>query len=100
MKKALWGLAIIIIIGAGAYFLMKPGSAIAPKETVQNQAQNSAGNNGESLGALVAAGSPVTCTFSTTTASGSTHGTVYVANGMVAGDFTTQASAGTIDSHM
>ncbi len=97
MKKALLGLAIIIIIGAGAYFLTKPNGALAPAQM--------AGTNTPagmpSLSTLVAAGSPVTCTFSTTTANGASQGTMYIANGMVAGDFTTNTpQGGTVDSHV
>jgi hypothetical protein len=98
MKKGLIGLAIIIIIGAGAYFLSKPNSAVAP---AQLAATNNAPVGMQSLGALVSAGTPVTCSFSTTTPNGTTQGTMYIANGMVAGDFTSNmGSQGPIDGHM
>lgn len=97
MNKALLGLALIIIIGVGVYFVLQPKGAGVPTNTTG--AAN--GMMGQSLGQLAAAGQPVTCTFATTTAAGTTEGTVYVANGMVAGSFIMSGMRmGNIDSHM
>jgi len=99
MKKALWGLVIIIIIGLGAYFILHGNKAMAPSSTTSSTAPTAGGM--QSLSALVAAGSPVTCQFASTTPQGRMQGTMYIANGMVAGDFTTQnPQAGTVNTHM
>lgn len=59
------------------------------------------GGGSNSLQQLVAAGNPVTCTFSTTTSTGSQSGTIYISNGMVVGDFVANdPSAGAINAHM
>lgn len=89
---------MIIIIGVGVYvFLGSKGAS----QQAGNETSTSQSNSGSSLSSLVAAGQPVTCTFATTTATGSTNGTMYIANGMVAGDFTTvDSKAGSINSHM
>jgi hypothetical protein len=93
--KALIGLVVIILIGAGAYMVWGRGGGYGPVSTVP------VGGGSNSLQQLVAAGAPVTCTFSTTTASGGETGTIYIANGMVAGDFTvTDSKAGAINAHM
>jgi hypothetical protein len=94
--KAIIGLIVIIIIGVGAYMVWgKGGGGYGPVSTVP------VGGGSQSLQQLVAAGSPVTCTFSTTTASGNESGTIYIANGMVAGDFAvTDSKAGVINAHM
>src|SRR6185437_1987332 len=85
----------IIILGGGYYYYTTTKTAPAappgtPAPVVSQQ----------SLAGLVSAGQPVTCTFSTTTQSGEMHGTVYVAGGMVAGDFTTAMGTSSIDAHM
>ncbi|MDE1924634.1 MAG: hypothetical protein KGH79_00415 [Patescibacteria group bacterium] len=96
--KALIGaVAIIIIAGGVYYFVAKNNSAPVAAPAADFTGQNGAAM---SLQSLVAAGAPVACTFSTTTESGSESGTVYVANGAVAGDFTEKGAQGTIDAHM
>lgn len=93
--KAIIGLVVIILIGAGAYMVWGRGGGYGPVSTVP------VGGGSQSLQQLVAAGSPVTCTFSTTTAGGTQNGTIYIANGMVAGDFAVSSpGGGTIDAHM
>lgn len=93
--KVLGGIVAIIIIGASAYFIWGRGSGgYGPVNMVP------IGGGQNSLQQLVAAGNPVTCTFSTTTAAGTESGTVFIANGMVAGDFTASSAAGGIEAHM
>lgn len=93
--KALLGLIVIIIVGIGAYMLWGRGGGYGPATIVP------VGGGSSSLQSLVAAGAPVTCTFSTTTASGSESGTIYIANGMVAGDFVANApGASPINAYM
>src|SRR5665647_1555444 len=95
-KKVLAGLVVIIIIGVGAYLVWgRGGGGYGPATIVP------VGGGSSSLQSLVAAGAPVTCTFSTTTASGSESGTIYISNGMVAGDFVANAQgASAINAHM
>lgn len=95
--KVLVGVVAIIIIGASAYMVWGRGGTggYGPTSTVP------VGGGSQSIQQLVAIGNPVTCTFSTTTANGAESGTIYIANGMVAGDFTATApSGGAIDAHM
>ncbi len=95
--KTILGLIILIIIAVGAYFIWgkMPGGTYGPTSTVP------VGGGSQSIQQLVGLGKSVTCTFSTTTASGSQQGTIYIANGMVAGDFTANAAgAGDINAHM
>jgi len=93
--KVIIGLIVLIIIGVGAYMIWGRSGGYGPVSTVP------VGGGSQSIQQLVALGKPVTCTFSTTTASGSQNGTIYIANGMVAGDFTAQATgAGNINAHM
>jgi hypothetical protein len=94
--KVLAGLAVIIIIGIGAYVVWGRGGTggYGPVTTVPI-------GGATSLQTLVAAGSPVVCTFSTTTASGSESGTIYISNGMAAGDFVANDSgASPINAYM
>lgn len=95
--KAIIGVIVIIIIGAGAYVIWgRSGTGgYGPTNTVP------VGGGSNSIQQLVAAGNPITCTFSTTTSSGKETGTIYIANGMVAGDFVVNdPQAGSIDAHM
>jgi hypothetical protein len=95
--KAIIGLIVLIIIGVGAYFVWgkMPGGTYGPTSTVP------VGGGSQSIQQLVGLGKSVTCTFATTTASGSQQGTIYVSNGMVAGDFTANVTGGSpIDAHM
>lgn len=93
--KAVIGLVVIILIGAGAYMVWGRGGGYGPVSTVP------VGGGSQSLEQLVAAGAPITCTFSTTTASGNESGTIFIANGMVAGNFSvTDSKTGVINAHM
>jgi hypothetical protein len=98
--KALIGLVAVIVIAGGAYLLWGGGAlngtgGYGPTTTVSIAGRSS-------LQSLVAAGNPVVCTFSTTTSNGSQSGTIYVANGMVAGDFTATDShvSDNVNAHM
>lgn len=95
--KVVIGVVAIIIIAAGAYYLVAKNNSMSGTQMPQTTVQNGP----MSLQSLVAAGAPVTCTFSTTTAQGEETGTMYIASGMVAGDFTMSGGTqGTIDAHM
>lgn len=87
--KAVVGVVALIVVAIGAYFLVSMQAPVAQPANEFTEQNGSA----VSLQSLVAAGAPVTCTFSTTTAQGTESGTVYVANGNVAGDFTQTDSA-------
>jgi len=98
MNKALLGIVAVIIIAVGAWLIIKGapggGSSYAPAGT------GAPASGPVALSALVAAGNPVTCTFSTTTAQGTEEGTIYVADGKVAGDFTMNGTQGPTQAHM
>ncbi len=99
--KAIVGLIIIIAISLVGFLFLGNKTTHAP--TIGTAPAVPSGGNtkqGQSLRALVEANKPVACTFASTTASGTESGTMYIANGMVAGDFTIQSANGNIDAHM
>ncbi|OGG49041.1 hypothetical protein A3G63_00635 [Candidatus Kaiserbacteria bacterium RIFCSPLOWO2_12_FULL_52_8] len=79
--------AAIIIVGAGAYYMLGRTA----------QAPVSQGTE-SSLGALLAAGVAQKCTFSDEQSLSS--GTVYIANGKVRGDFAADANGENMQVHM
>ncbi len=106
----------ILAIGAGAYVVQKNRAAKAPEagDNLNTQANVNADLNANananlginanaksSLRSLLGLGKNVMCTFSGTTGSTSSSGTVYIsADGSMRGDFTTQTSTGTQTSSM
>lgn len=82
--KVIVGVVAVLIIGIGAYLLFakQTPSSQAPATTTTGTVSGP-----KSIAAMVSVGAPVTCTYSTTTSSGTQSGTIYVAQGMVAGDF-------------
>ena len=85
--KLILGLCAVVILGVGI-FLFVTNKIPSHDEAI-------------SLRALVAAGNPTTCTFTNMVNGSQTNGTVYIANGMVRGDFVSQdVRLGTIESHM
>lgn len=102
MKKLILPIVIVLLVllaGGGAYFMMHKSSAPAtsttlPPTTVTTAA--AAGTQG-TLKTLLSTTKPQTCTFDNN--KGST-GTVYVATGKMAGDFTTTSQGNTVTAHM
>ena len=106
----------ILAIGGGAYIVQKNRAAKAPEaeDNLNTQANTQADINANananlginanaksSLRSLLGLGKNVMCTFSSTTGSTSSSGTVYIsADGSMRGDFTSQTSAGTQSSSM
>ena len=104
----------ILAIGAGAYVVVKSKEAKAPEagDNLNTQANTQADINANananlginakgSLRSLLGLGKNVMCTFSGTTGSTSSSGTVYIsADGSMRGDFTSQTSSGTQTSSM
>lgn len=96
--KVLIGVVVLVLLAAGAYMLWGIGApgGYGPKTNVV------VGGGSTSIEQLVEAGSPVVCTFATSTSSGSESGTIYIANGMAAGDFTVNdaAAGSSLKAHM
>ncbi|HEY5383155.1 MAG TPA: hypothetical protein VIJ88_01205 [Candidatus Paceibacterota bacterium] len=96
MDKKVFAVIALLIIAGGVYMVWGRGGTggYGPTTTVPI-------SGATSLQTLVAAGAPVVCTFSTTTASGSESGTIYIANGMAAGNFVANDStASPINAYM
>ncbi|HTR19203.1 MAG TPA: hypothetical protein VMH91_04495 [Candidatus Paceibacterota bacterium] len=97
-KTVLWVVAAIIVIGGG-YWLYSSGALGGGSggEMMENSTSTSQGQSSGSMKDLLAHGSSQ-CQVNDT-ANGSS-GTVYVGNGEMRGDFTSQTQTGTVTSHM
>jgi hypothetical protein len=125
MKKKLQGgfaplliIAIIAIlaVGGGAYVVTKNKEVKKAEleDNVETQANANADANANananlgvnanakgSLRSLLALGKNTMCTFTSVVENSSSSGTVYIAaDGSMSGDFTSQTTAGTVNSHM
>jgi hypothetical protein len=108
--KAIIGIVVsIIVIGVGFFFFSHESKApIAETNTAGELGTTTAATDTstsvaapQSLHDLVAQNKPLTCTFSTTSPQGTVSGTMYIANGKVAGDFITPGpNSATIQAHM
>lgn len=102
MKKLILPIVLVLLVllaGGGAYFMMHKSSQSATSQTAPaaNPTQATAATTQGTLKNLLTAGKPQTCTFDNN--KGST-GTVYVATGRMAGDFTTTTQGNTVTAHM
>lgn len=95
--KAIVGAVVLVVLIGGAYMLWGRAGTGGYGPTTQVVV----GDGSRSIQQLVEAGSPVVCTFATSTPGATQKGTIYIAGGKVAGDFTvTDATAGNLNAHM
>ena len=98
-KTLLLIVALVLLIGGGAYFVMSgrtSQTAMTPSYT-QNQETTAPSNQPKSLKDLLTMGQSQTCTFTDPSGTG---GTVYVSNGKMRGDFSSVSAGQTVQSHM
>lgn len=100
MKYIGIAVAVIVVLAAG-YYLFRGVPAGAPTATTEGTKTDAAGSpqSGSSTFAeLAARGGSLQCMVTTTQGGATTHGTVYLANGQMRGDFTSSVSGLTINS--
>lgn len=98
----MYGAVGVVVIAAGAYFMMGSSSqsSLSSDEMNERNAQVSESSVG-TMADIMARGGAWKCTVSTTASGVTSGGTVYVADGKVRGDFTSQVpQAGTVEVHM
>lgn len=88
------GILAVFVLALGVLYLVGRGmSGRAPAKGTASEATTT------SLGELLR-GAPVVCTFATTTLNVSESGTIYVAQGKIAGDIIVQSPMGPVEGHM
>ncbi|MDO8488449.1 MAG: hypothetical protein Q7S31_04075 [bacterium] len=93
-KAVLAVIAVVILVGLGAYFVINKGkSSSGPTGSTANE---QATTGAQSLKELLMGGVAQKCTFD----SAGSQGTVYVGSGKMRGDFTSATGGQTVQSHM
>ncbi len=110
MNKNVVGVIILVLVllTLGAFLYYRPAQPVTPPtSTSQNPSETAPGGNNSTSASLsfkdlLAAGTPVSCTFGQTVEGRSTSGTVYVASGKMRGDFQSQTADGkqNVTGHM
>ncbi len=95
-NKMWWGIGVVVVVALIAFFAMRSGGTSEPGYGSDQGGTAAQG----SLKSLLASGTPQKCTFADKTAEADVSGTVYIANGMMRGDFTTVAGGQTMGGHM
>jgi len=98
MKKnaVIVAVVVLLVVLVGGYYFMKKGPS-KPSTTSNTASQDS---SPKSLKDLLMSGIAQKCTFSSTTSTGSSDGTTYMASGKVRGDFSMTTDSKTTKSHM
>jgi hypothetical protein len=103
MKKIVGILLIILVLGVGAYLLMKksPQSSTnqAPVAT-QNKPDSTKQTIQGTLKSLLSAGKSQKCTYSNKAESASINGTIYITSGKMRGDFVSGTEEKKVNGHM
>jgi len=103
------GILVLVLLGAGVFFLSKLGSTQNQPELIQNQktpstAQSNTGNKSgpieTTLKSLLSMGKSLKCSFSNNTKDASVSGTVYAGSGKVRQDFQTNAAGIATSGHV
>lgn len=92
----------ILLIAAGAFFVLNKKST-APKQSntaSQEQKSQESGSIKNSIKSLLSQGKSVTCTVKYPSAEQATEGTLYVSGKQMRGDFKTTVNGKEMDSHM
>src|SRR3990167_298701 len=94
------GIIALVIIGAGAFFLLKKPAQTPQESTAVQQTQQEESQTKGSIKSLLAAGKNQTCTIKYPAGEQTAEGTVFVSGKNFRGDFTMTSEEKTIDSHM
>lgn len=89
-------LAVVALLAIGAY-LLTTTKKVATTETIKTQTENTIDTQ-NTIKNLLASNSPQQCSY--TDPEGASNGTVYVANGKMAGEFNVNSPQGAVTSHM
>lgn len=101
-QKLIIGIVVIIIV-VGAIWAMTNKKSASTDLTANTNTENTniiKNTKAQSLKALMAADTPQECTFQNSTDSSTSEGGVYLAKGMMRGDFTSTSGGQTFKSHM
>lgn len=93
MNKTIIGVVVAILLIIGAIFIIKEKDRPITLE-------NTPGSSPKSMMDLLAQNKSQKCTFSDSTEVSKNSGTTYFGNGEIRGDFISETSAGTFNSHM
>lgn len=101
-QKLIIGIVVLVIVVGAIWAVMNKKSASTDSPTNTNTENTNMMNDtkAQSLKALMASNTPQECTFQNTTDSSTSEGKIYLANGMMRGDFTAVSSGQTFTSHM
>lgn len=100
MTKTQWiTLGLIVVIGVGWYFLMRSGSAPSA-DTEGDSLITKSDDRKMSFGDFVKQGGSYKCDIEQTVGSATTKGTAYVNDGMIKGEYVTQADGLSITSYV
>jgi hypothetical protein len=101
-KKVTIIIVILILIGAGAYLLMKKVPQLPNNQTTvtQNKPATTGQTMQGTLKSLLSSGKSQKCEYVNKTEATSVSGTVYISNGKMKGDFTTVSGENKITGHM
>lgn len=92
---------LLIVIGAGAYFMTRNASNSPTSQTPSNESMSGEQNSSpKSIKDLLSAGSSQQCTFTTKVEGADASGTAYVSGGKVRVDSTATVNSATMNTHM
>lgn len=99
-NKIIAGIIVVLIILAGAFFLMRSKDGDVASNTQKTDSQTQMQSEKASIKSLLASGSSRKCTYSVDQDGYKSEGTIYVANNKMRGDFTAQIDGKETMSHM
>jgi uncharacterized protein YxeA len=99
-NKIIAGIIVVLIILAGAFFLMRSKSGDVASESQTADSQTQVQSEKSSIKSLLASGSTRKCTYSVDQDGYKSEGTIYVANNKMRGDFTALIDGKETMSHM
>ena len=103
-KTAMWVVGIIVVLGLGYFFFMGSSNSTGTNGMASTSGTSVASTNAPqgpsgTIAELMTHGSS-TCTVNNSDANQNTSGTVYIGSGKMRGDFTSNSSVGSVESHM
>lgn len=104
MNKTLIAVVVgVVIVGGGAWYYMgqhTSGTYLYGNDSATTTSEENAQSSSGTLASLAARSGSWKCDVSSSDANSQSSGTVYVSNGKIRGDFTSQTQAGEVTSHM